>query len=79
MEQKVLSLVKKQLMMFSKLLSTDYPACSVREMEDEEDWCSVREEVLKITLYVLKNMNQADLANILQTSKYPVSYNYYIT
>ncbi|KAK1803294.1 hypothetical protein P4O66_004077 [Electrophorus voltai] len=49
------------------LLSPDYPACSGREVEDEEDQSSVREEALKITLHILKNMNQSDLANTLQT------------
>ncbi|KAK3524747.1 hypothetical protein QTP86_002195, partial [Hemibagrus guttatus] len=48
-----------------KLLSPDYPACTEREVEDEEDLHSVREGALKITLHVLKNMNHTDLANTL--------------
>ncbi|KAL7841022.1 hypothetical protein SRHO_G00247130 [Serrasalmus rhombeus] len=67
LEHKVISLVKNQLKRFVKLLSVDYPACSEREVEDEEDQSGVREGALKITLTVLKNMNQTDLANILQT------------
>ncbi|KAB5586314.1 hypothetical protein PHYPO_G00000180 [Pangasianodon hypophthalmus] len=43
----------------------DYPACTEREVEDEEDLHSVREGVLKITLHVLKNMNHTDLAHTL--------------
>lgn len=75
MEHKVISLVKKQLKRFEKILkSLDYPACSGREVEDEEDQSAVREGALKITLHVLRNMNQTDLANTLQTSKRSGSY-----
>ncbi|KAI4872032.1 hypothetical protein NFI96_006515 [Prochilodus magdalenae] len=65
LEHKVISLVKNHLKMFVKLLSQDYPACSERKVEDEEDQ-SVREGALNITLTVLRNMNQIDLANTLQ-------------
>ncbi|KAL7849518.1 hypothetical protein SRHO_G00211410 [Serrasalmus rhombeus] len=71
LEHKVVSLVKNQLKRFVKLLSLDYPACSDREVEDEEDQSSVREEALKITLTVLRNMNQTDLANTLQSKLAP--------
>ncbi|KAL6473533.1 hypothetical protein MHYP_G00170940, partial [Metynnis hypsauchen] len=70
LEHKVVSLVKKQLKRFVKLLNQDYPECSEREVEDEEDQ-SVREGALKITLHVLRNMNQTDLANKLQTKLVP--------
>ncbi|KAI4873725.1 hypothetical protein NFI96_011822 [Prochilodus magdalenae] len=73
LEHKVISLVKNQLMRFMKLLSLDYPACSKREVEDEEDQ-SVREEALRITLHVLRNMNQTDLANTLQSKLAPSSH-----
>ncbi|XP_034162460.2 NLR family CARD domain-containing protein 3-like [Pangasianodon hypophthalmus] len=43
------------------------PACTEREVEDEEDLHSVREGALKITLHVLKNMNQTDLAKTLHS------------
>ncbi|KAF5887879.1 NLR family CARD domain-containing protein 3-like, partial [Clarias magur] len=66
LEHKVITLLKNELKKFKKLLSSDYPACSEREMEDEEDQSSVRESALKITLHVLKNMNFTDLANTLQ-------------
>ncbi|XP_049338704.1 uncharacterized protein LOC103035557 [Astyanax mexicanus] len=70
--QKVISLVKKQLKRFEKILkSLDYPACSGREEENEEDESAVREEALKITLDVLRNMNQIDLANTLQIKLAP--------
>ncbi|KAL7825467.1 hypothetical protein AOLI_G00326740 [Acnodon oligacanthus] len=71
LEHKVVSLVKNQLKRFVKLLSLDYPACSEREVEDEEDQSSVREGALKITLTVLRNMNQTDLANTLQSKVSP--------
>ncbi|MCJ8729074.1 hypothetical protein PDJAM_G00012200 [Pangasius djambal] len=66
LEHKVITLLKNELKRFKKLLSPDYPACSEREVEDEEDQSSVREGVLKITLHVLKNMNHTDLAHTLQ-------------
>ncbi|MCI4383826.1 hypothetical protein PGIGA_G00031330 [Pangasianodon gigas] len=65
LEHKVITLVKNELKRFRKLLSPDYPACTEREVEDEEDLHSVREGALKITLHVLKNMNHTDLANTL--------------
>ncbi|XP_036447457.1 LOW QUALITY PROTEIN: NACHT, LRR and PYD domains-containing protein 9-like [Colossoma macropomum] len=65
LEHKLISLVKKELKRFKKLLSADYPACSER-VEDDEDQSSSR-EVLKITLNMLRNMKQKDLANTLQS------------
>ncbi|XP_053493503.1 NLR family CARD domain-containing protein 3-like [Ictalurus furcatus] len=72
LEHKVISLLKNELKRFKKLLSPDYPACSEREVEEEEDQSSVREGVLKITLHFLKNMNHTDLANTLQNKLVPV-------
>ncbi|MCJ8729081.1 hypothetical protein PDJAM_G00012210 [Pangasius djambal] len=66
LEHKVITLIKNELKRFKKLLSPDYPACSEREVEDEEDLHSVTEGALKITLHVLKIMNHTDLANTLQ-------------
>ncbi|KAM9489301.1 LOW QUALITY PROTEIN: NLR family CARD domain-containing protein 3-like [Clarias gariepinus] len=60
LEHKVITLLKNELKRFKKLLSPDYPACSEREVEDEEDQSSVRVSALKITLHVLKNMNHTD-------------------
>ncbi|XP_053092984.1 NLR family CARD domain-containing protein 3-like [Pangasianodon hypophthalmus] len=65
LEHKVITLIKNELKRFRKLLSPDYPACTEREVEDEEDLHSVREGALKITLHILKNMNHTDLANTL--------------
>ncbi|XP_058240230.1 NACHT, LRR and PYD domains-containing protein 3-like isoform X3 [Hemibagrus wyckioides] len=66
LEHKVITLIKNELKRFRKLLSPDYPACTEREVEDEEDLHSVREGALKITLHFLKNMKHTDLANTLQ-------------
>ncbi|XP_076875886.1 NLR family CARD domain-containing protein 3-like [Brachyhypopomus gauderio] len=71
LEHKIISLVKNELKRFKNLLSPDYPACTERQVEDEEDQSCVREGALKITLHVLRNMNQADLANKLQTKLAP--------
>ncbi|XP_062847557.1 NACHT, LRR and PYD domains-containing protein 12-like isoform X2 [Trichomycterus rosablanca] len=65
LEQKVITLLKNELNKYEKILSADYP--EYPEVKDKEDQCSFREEVLKITLHVLKKMNQTDLANTLQT------------
>ncbi|XP_053535031.1 NLR family CARD domain-containing protein 3 isoform X4 [Ictalurus punctatus] len=65
LEHKVITLIKNELKRFRKLLSPDYPACTEREVEDEEDLHSVGDGALKITLHVLKNMNHTDLANTL--------------
>ncbi|XP_053475755.1 NLR family CARD domain-containing protein 3 isoform X1 [Ictalurus furcatus] len=65
LEHKVITLIKNELKRFRKLLSPDYPACTEREVEDEEDLHSVRDGALKITLHFLKNMNHTDLANTL--------------
>ncbi|XP_076836606.1 NACHT, LRR and PYD domains-containing protein 12-like [Brachyhypopomus gauderio] len=67
LEHKVISLMKRELKRFKKILSPDYPVCSGGEVEDEEDQSSVREGALKITLHVLRNMKHTDLANTLQT------------
>ncbi|XP_076849575.1 NACHT, LRR and PYD domains-containing protein 3-like [Brachyhypopomus gauderio] len=74
LEHKIISLVKNELKRFKNLLSPDYPACTERQVEDEEDQSSVREGAMKITLHVLRNMNQTDLANTLQTKLAPACY-----
>ncbi|XP_062865960.1 NACHT, LRR and PYD domains-containing protein 3-like isoform X2 [Trichomycterus rosablanca] len=66
LEFKVINMLKNELNKFKKLLNEDYPACSEQEVKAVEDLSSFREGALKITLNVLKIMNQTDLANILQ-------------
>ncbi|XP_072552311.1 NACHT, LRR and PYD domains-containing protein 3-like [Salminus brasiliensis] len=71
LENKVISLMKDKLKLFKKILSPEHPACSERAVEDEEDQSSVSEGALKITLHVLRRMNEKDLANQLQTKLTP--------
>uniref|UniRef100_A0A8B9J9I7 NACHT domain-containing protein n=1 Tax=Astyanax mexicanus TaxID=7994 RepID=A0A8B9J9I7_ASTMX len=65
-EHKLISVLQKELKMYIKLLNADSSACCEKEVEDEEDQSSGREEVLKLTLDVLRNTNNTDLANTLQ-------------
>ncbi|XP_049333060.1 NLR family CARD domain-containing protein 3-like isoform X1 [Astyanax mexicanus] len=66
LQEKFISLVKNELNTFKKLLSSDYPACSEGEMEDDQ-----KEGVLKVTLHILRNMNQTNLANTLENKLAP--------
>ncbi|XP_049332925.1 NACHT, LRR and PYD domains-containing protein 9-like isoform X8 [Astyanax mexicanus] len=66
LEEKFISLVKNELNTFKKLLSPDYPACSEGEVDDDQ-----KEGVLKVTLHILRNMNQTDLANTLESKLAP--------
>ncbi|XP_060780499.1 NACHT, LRR and PYD domains-containing protein 3-like [Neoarius graeffei] len=67
LEHKVITLVKNELNNLKKLLSADYPECSEKEEKvEEEDLDRIRESVLKITLRILKNLKQKDLAHQLQ-------------
>ncbi|MCI4378843.1 hypothetical protein PGIGA_G00220900 [Pangasianodon gigas] len=64
-------MLKTEVKRFKELLIPDYPECSVMEEEDKEGQNDVREGALKITLHVLKNMNQIDLADTLKTKLLP--------
>ncbi|XP_052445604.1 NACHT, LRR and PYD domains-containing protein 12-like isoform X5 [Carassius gibelio] len=68
LEHKIISELKS----FKKLLSPDNPECSERDRYDDEGHNRVREGLLKITLLLLRKMNQTDLANTLQTKLMPV-------
>ncbi|XP_065127723.2 NLR family CARD domain-containing protein 3-like [Paramisgurnus dabryanus] len=70
LEHEIISLMKEELKIFKSLLSSDYPECSEREEEEDED--QIREELLKITLHVLKKMNQKNLADKLLTKILPL-------
>ncbi|XP_058616010.1 NACHT, LRR and PYD domains-containing protein 12-like isoform X1 [Onychostoma macrolepis] len=72
LEHKIISVMKSELKSFKKLLSPDYPECSERDHHDDEGHNRVREGLLKITLLILRKMNQTDLANTLQTKLMPV-------
>ncbi|KAM6945809.1 NLR family CARD domain-containing protein 3-like [Aplochiton taeniatus] len=69
----MITLVKKELKRFQRILSPDYPECLESQREEEEEQrSSAREGALKITLHLLRNMKQQELAdtleNILDTS-----------
>ncbi|XP_073729986.1 NLR family CARD domain-containing protein 3 isoform X2 [Misgurnus anguillicaudatus] len=72
LEHEIISLMKEELKFFKRLLSSDCLACSEREEEEEENQIRVREEFLKITLHVLKKMNQTNLADKLLTKLLPL-------
>ncbi|KAK2907262.1 hypothetical protein Q8A67_006247 [Cirrhinus molitorella] len=72
LEQKIFSVMKSELKSFKRLLSPDYPGCSKRDHYDDEGHSRIREGLLKITLHILRKMNQTDLANRLQTKLMPV-------
>ncbi|KAK2907209.1 hypothetical protein Q8A67_006194 [Cirrhinus molitorella] len=67
LEQKIISVMKSELKSFKRLLSPDYPESSEKDYYDDEGRSRVREGLLKITLLILRKMNQTDLANTLQT------------
>uniref|UniRef100_A0A6Q2Z2Z2 B30.2/SPRY domain-containing protein n=2 Tax=Esox lucius TaxID=8010 RepID=A0A6Q2Z2Z2_ESOLU len=77
LEQNIMIFVKKELERFKAMLSLDLPEGfeSQREdeegvdLEDEEKESSAKEGVLKITLHVLRNMNQNELADTLEKSQ----------
>ncbi|XP_057206990.1 NACHT, LRR and PYD domains-containing protein 3-like isoform X2 [Triplophysa rosa] len=72
-EQKIISVMKKELNSFKRLLSPDYPESFERETDDDDkSHRRVREAVIKITLHILKKMKQTDLANTLQTKLMPM-------
>ncbi|XP_073685380.1 NACHT, LRR and PYD domains-containing protein 3-like [Garra rufa] len=60
-------LFENEFKRFKILLSPD-PACTDKEIEDNEDQKSLKEWTLKITLHMLRKKNQMDLANILLTT-----------
>ncbi|XP_049334394.1 NLR family CARD domain-containing protein 3-like [Astyanax mexicanus] len=66
LQEKFISLVKNELNTFKNLLNPDYPACSEGEVEDDQ-----KEGVLKVTLHILRSMNETDLANTLENKLAP--------
>ncbi|XP_026054607.1 NACHT, LRR and PYD domains-containing protein 3-like [Carassius auratus] len=67
LEHKIISELKS----FKRLLSPDYPERSERDCHDDEGHNRVREGLLKVTLLLLRKMNQTDLAGTLQTKLMP--------
>ncbi|XP_064872306.1 NACHT, LRR and PYD domains-containing protein 3-like [Oncorhynchus nerka] len=72
LEQKILTFVKNELKMFKRILSPELPECfesqkqEMVDAEDEKQESSAREGALKITLHILRKMNQKELADTLE-------------
>lgn len=80
LEDNVITLLRNELKRFKRLISQDYPECFesqgeeeevVDDEEEEKQESSAREGALKITLHVLRNMNQKELADTLEKRKRP--------
>ncbi|KAM9471277.1 NLR family CARD domain-containing protein 3-like [Salvelinus alpinus] len=74
LEEKMMTFVKNELKMFKRILSPELPEGfesqnqdkEVVDAEDEQQESSAREGALKITLHVLRKMNQKELADTLE-------------
>ncbi|XP_071028904.1 NLR family CARD domain-containing protein 3-like [Oncorhynchus clarkii lewisi] len=74
LEEKMMTFVKNELKMFKRILSPELPEGfesqkqdkEVVDPEDEQQESSAREGALKITLHVLRKMNQMELADTLE-------------
>nr|XP_046161618.1 uncharacterized protein LOC123999680 isoform X2 [Oncorhynchus gorbuscha] len=75
LEEKIMTFVKNELKMFKRVLSPELPQGfesqkqEVVDAEDEKQESSAREGALKITLHVLRKMNQKELADTLEKFK----------
>ncbi|XP_071191300.1 NLR family CARD domain-containing protein 3-like isoform X2 [Salvelinus alpinus] len=74
LEEKIMTFVKNELKIFQKILCPELPEGfesqkqdkEVVDAEDEKQESSAREGALKITLHVLRKMNQKELADTLE-------------
>ncbi|XP_064872755.1 NACHT, LRR and PYD domains-containing protein 12-like [Oncorhynchus nerka] len=72
LEQNIMTFVKNELKMFKRILSPEFPEGfeslkqEVVDPEDEQQESSAREGALKITLHILRKMNQKELADTLE-------------
>ncbi|XP_071028966.1 NACHT, LRR and PYD domains-containing protein 12-like [Oncorhynchus clarkii lewisi] len=75
LEENIIRFVKNELKMFKRILSPELPEGfesqkqEVVDAEDEKQESSAREGALKITLHILRTMNQKELADTLEKSK----------
>uniref|UniRef100_A0A674CHU6 B30.2/SPRY domain-containing protein n=1 Tax=Salmo trutta TaxID=8032 RepID=A0A674CHU6_SALTR len=80
LEEKIMTFVKNELKMFKRILSPELPEVfesqkqdeEVVDAEDEKQESSAREGALKITLHVLRKMNQKELADTLEKNELAV-------
>ncbi|XP_048855378.1 NACHT, LRR and PYD domains-containing protein 3-like isoform X2 [Brienomyrus brachyistius] len=74
LEENAVRFLKDELKKITRYLDQNYPECSEPQLEEDNDLDSdgqmqktnVREGALKITLYILKTMEQNDLADMLE-------------
>ncbi|XP_055751675.1 NLR family CARD domain-containing protein 3-like [Salvelinus fontinalis] len=74
LEENIMKFVKNELKMFKRILSPELPEGfasqkqdkEVVDAEDEKQESSAREGALKITLHILRKMNQKELADTLE-------------
>ncbi|XP_031676416.1 NACHT, LRR and PYD domains-containing protein 12-like [Oncorhynchus kisutch] len=78
LEENIMTFMKNELKMFKRILSPELPQGfesqkqEVVDAEDEKQESSAREGALKITLHVLRKMNQKELADTLEKSELAV-------
>ncbi|XP_046881687.1 NACHT, LRR and PYD domains-containing protein 12-like isoform X4 [Hypomesus transpacificus] len=78
LEETVIRFVKEELKRMKRILSPDFPEGLESQREDQEvmdpeyqkQESSAREGALKITLHVLRNMNQKELADTLEKNEH---------
>ncbi|XP_042170716.1 NLR family CARD domain-containing protein 3-like isoform X2 [Oncorhynchus tshawytscha] len=77
LEENIMTFMKNELKMFKRILSPELPQGfesqkqdkEVVDAEDEKQESSAREGALKITLHVLRKMNQKELADTLEKNE----------
>uniref|UniRef100_A0A4W5PN30 Uncharacterized protein n=1 Tax=Hucho hucho TaxID=62062 RepID=A0A4W5PN30_9TELE len=80
LEENIMTFVKNELKRFKRILSPEVPHGfesqkqdkEVVDAEDEKQESSARKEALKITLHVLRKMNQKELADTLEKNELAV-------
>ncbi|XP_055729584.1 NACHT, LRR and PYD domains-containing protein 12-like isoform X2 [Salvelinus fontinalis] len=80
LEEKIVTFVKNELKMFKRILSPELPEGfesqkqdkEVVDAEDEKQESSARKGALKITLHILRKMNQKELADTLEKNELAV-------
>ncbi|XP_055771188.1 NACHT, LRR and PYD domains-containing protein 12-like [Salvelinus fontinalis] len=78
LEENIMTFVKNELKMFKRILSPELPEGfesqkqEVVDAEDEKQESSAREGALKITLHILRKMNQKELADTLEKNELAV-------
>ncbi|XP_045567106.1 NLR family CARD domain-containing protein 3-like [Salmo salar] len=80
LEKNIMTFVKNELKMFKRILSPELPEGfesqkqdkEVVDAEDENQESSAREGALKITLHILRKMNQKELADTLEKNELAV-------